>query len=363
MASKKNKEPDISAFEIWFTKIQFGGKPRLSAYKKLSRFLKNGMPLKDALITMYQHASDEGKNPKTPNAIVFRLWKEAVQNGIPFGRAIEGWVPPGEQILIEAGDESGRLAEVLDNAIFVYGAQKKIKGTLMGALAYPVFLILIAIGFMFVAGKQVIPAFEDIVSRDKWEGQAAQMGDLADFVNNYLVATIISSIAIVITIIVTMPRWTGKIRAKVDNYPPWSLNRLMAGTSFLLAFAALNKAGVQTSRAIKIMRRGASPWYEERLNAVDLLLANGKNIGDALWMSGFNFPDKEMVKDLRSYAALDGFDETLNNLAKEWLDDTVEKISIQASLMKNLAMVFLGLVFGFITTGIMALQQTVTRGL
>src|SRR3546814_9476613 len=77
----------------------------------------------------------------------------------------------------------------------------------------------------------------------------------------------------------------------------------------MLAVSGMVKAGVPIPSILRTLQRGATPWYQERIAHTLWHVNNGLNLGEALHRSGFGFPDVETVKDLRAYAALDGFDE------------------------------------------------------
>lgn len=344
-------------------KMQFTGKARERTYRKLVSFLRNGVALPKALEIMWKHASDDGKNPKNPTAMVLKEWIKKVNNGKSFGVAVSGWVPDGDRIVIEAGETAGSLDTAIENALFISEGSKKIKSTIIKGLAYPVVLVLVAIGFMVLFGVKIIPAFEEVSPRDKWQGLAANMATVSDFVN-YAMAPIGAALACVAGLISwSMPRWTGPLRAKFDRYPPWSLYRLNAGAGFMLSVAALVKAGVQIPEILRILQRGATPWYHERISGALRHVSNGINLGEALYRTRLNFPDEETVKDLRSYAELDGFDETLEQLGRQWINESVEKIEAQMGIIRNASFIILGVVFATIASGIFALQQQAASGL
>jgi type II secretory pathway component PulF len=347
----------------WFIKIQFGGAVRARVYRKLISFLKNGVPLSSALKIMWTHATDDGKNPNHPTALVLRDWMDRVANGQSFGRAVTGWVPDSDRIVLEAGETAGALDEAIANALYIHEGGKKIKGAIIGGLAYPAILILVALGFMIMFGVKIVPSFDAVLPKEKWMGTAANMAMVADFVDVWLLPLGIGLGGLTAAIIWSMPRWTGPNRAFMDRFPPWSLYRLNAGAGFMLSVAALVKAGVQVPEVLRIIGKGASPWYQERVMGALRHVSNGINLGEALYRTKLNFPDAETVKDLRSYAELDGFEETLEVLGRQWMEESVDKIRAQTGVLRNLAFVILGITFGIIATGIFALEQQVTQSL
>lgn len=347
----------------FFVKAQFGSKERGRLYRKLVAFLRNGVSLTNALRIMWNHATDDGKKPNQPMAIVLRELSDKVANGQTFGRAIAGWVPEGDRIVIEAGEKAGSLDTAIENALFIHEGSKKIKSTIIGGLAYPVILVFVALGFMVMFGVKIVPAFAEVLPREQWTGTAANMAMISDFVQSWLLPSCLGVACLLAVILWSLPRWTGPMRAKFDQYPPWSIYRLNAGAGFMLSVAALVKAGVQIPEVLRIVGKGAQPWYRERVMGALRYVSNGINMGDALYRTKLGFPDVDTVKDLRSYAELDGFEEILEVLGRQWMEESVSKIQAQTAMIRNLAIVFLGIVFGIIATGIFALQQQVTQSI
>lgn len=349
----------ISSIEARFLRLQFTGKDRLRLYRKLSRFMANGVNLPTALEIMWNHASNDGKKPTRVHAVVLAAWKKGVDEGRSFGVAIQDWVPQSDRVVIEAGDKAGNLAEALENACYLNEGQREIRGAVIAGVAYPIILIGMAIFFMVMFGTQVIPAFEEILPRERWTGFGAQMATMSDFVENGLLQTLIGALVVIAVMIWSMPRWRGKLRTFADPYPPYSIYRLIIGSGFLLSVAALVKAGVKVTTVLNILLRDASPWYAERLRRTLQLVNDGANIGDALHRSGYNFPDKDTVNDLRSYAKLSGFDEMLQMLGRQNLNDSVQKIRGQSVVLRNVGIIVLGAVFMWCVAGIFDLLNQV----
>src|SRR3546814_18237490 len=111
---------NLQDFETGFVKLQFSGKDRLRLYRKVTRFLKNGVPIAQALDIMWTHASDDGKKPKAVPAAVIDAWRKRIRNGASFGRAILGWVPERDRLVIAAGETAGRPDGGIDNAVFIF---------------------------------------------------------------------------------------------------------------------------------------------------------------------------------------------------------------------------------------------------
>jgi type II secretory pathway component PulF len=347
------------SFQRAWLKLQFGAQQRIRVYQKLNRFLSSSVSLRQALEIMYQHASEDGRKPKNATALVLLQWIRSVKNGQSFGQAIQGWVPDSDRLVIEGGEAAGNLPQAIERAVMISEALRTIITAIFAGIAYPVMLFIAAIFFLIFFGIQVIPQFDDLLPRDQWTGIGAQMSMMSYFVQDWLVYLMIVIAAVSILIAATMTRWTGKLRTKFDKYPPWSIYRLVIGAGFMLTVSGMIKAGIAVPKILTMLQRGASPWYVEKLSKTLYQVKNGHNLGEALYRTGFNFPDKDTVSDLRSYANLNKFDETLQRLGEEWLADAIKRIKAQMSVLFMTCLVFFGGVFFWLAGGIFSLVNQV----
>ena len=346
-------------FAIW----QFNGKKRNRIYLKLSRFLNNGVSLPKALDILWTHATDDGKNPKNDVAIIIDQWRRKVAEGKKFGQAIKGYVPDSDRLVIEGGEAAGDLTVAIDKAISINESARKIKNTVVQGLAYPVMLIVAALALLILIVRQVVPAFEAVLPREEWEGVGAQMAVVADIIDGYLYYGLGVVFLLIALVFYSMPRWTSSLRVKADKFPPWSIYRLVLGSGFMLTVSGMIRSGIPIPKVLDMLSRDASPWYKQRIAYTLKWIKEGHNLGEALHRTGFDFPDKESVMDLRAYASLNKFDEALEKLGNEWLTESVEKIEMQTNVLKNIGFVVLGGTFMWIYGGIFSLQQQISNSL
>jgi type II secretory pathway component PulF len=349
--------------ELKFAKWTFSGSKRNRIYRKLNRFLNNGVPLTKALDILWGHASDDGRKPGEPTALIIDQWRRQVAEGRKLGQAIRGWVPDSDRLVIEGGEAAGNLTIAIEKAMAINESASKIKSTVIKGLTYPVILVGSAIGLLVLIVRQVVPPFDTVLPKERWEGLGAQLAFVANLVDNYLWLGLGVLGALVALTIWSMPRWTGKLRTKFDKFPPWSLYRLVLGSGFMLTVAGMIKAGITLPAALSLLGRDANPWYQERLHITSRWVDEGFNLGEALHKAGHNFPDRESVMDLRAYAGLNKFDEALEKLGTEWLDESVQKIEMQTAILRTLSFAILGGTFIWIYCGIFSLQQQIAAAL
>ena len=346
--------------EIYLAKILFTTKLRLRFYEKMSRYLSNGIPVSYALNELYEFTTERGKKESTTSVVVRHVLR-SVRNGLSFSEALTPWVPSDELSILSAGEHAGKLSEAINNIIYINQTKKKIKSALFG-IAYPIVLILTTCLYLYIFGNRVVPAFSQVLPVEKWQGTGRALYYLALFVQNYLILTICVIVFILMMIIFTFGIWTGKVRLFFDKFPPWTVYKTVVGCGYLLSLSSLIEAGISVPDALRIMARTATPWYQERLLSFRLMLLNGaRNIGEAMHLSGYVFPSKHLVMDIRSYAALDGFEMMLGKLSRQWQDESIAAISAQMDVLRYVAIVFMGFVFMWIVSGMFALQQQISQ--
>lgn len=343
--------------------VKGNGKLRLRVYNKLLSLAKAGVPLSKALDSLYNLASKNGKNPSDPLALCMNSWRASVNNGETLGTAIYGWVPEEERMLIDAAGSSS-IEMAVGNAATVLESGNAMTAAIKGGVTYPAFLFAGVGVVLWVFGVQVIPAFASVKPMSEWTGIAAQMAVVSHIVSNYSLHVVGGIVGVIGGMMYTLPWWTGPFRAKLDkNVPPWSFYRLAVGASFLLSLAALLKAGVPTTEALRKLRPAATPWLLERLDAITFHVNEGQTVGESMYLAGFQFPDEEVVEDLRLYATLGNFDERMDKLARQWIEEGVSNVQAQAAMLNMVALVAVGITVAWMGMGIMALQSQITSGL
>ncbi|MGZ3240130.1 MAG: type II secretion system F family protein, partial [Burkholderiaceae bacterium] len=159
----------------WWAKTQFSENTRLRMYRKISKMLANGLPLLKILEDLRDRSSENGRKPNEPMAIVLDDCRRMVQNGRMLSEGLEWWIPRNEQMIIMAGEQSGRLEITLAAVIDVVQAGKKIKSVIIGGISYPIAIFTLIIIYIYVFGTRVIPQFTRLVDPAGWHGAAKSL--------------------------------------------------------------------------------------------------------------------------------------------------------------------------------------------
>lgn len=335
---------------------------RLKIYRKIASLMKNRFSLMSALDMIHDSISDGGKKNDEPMAIAIACWGRALNNGLPFSDALKGWAPDRERLMLSVGDVSD-LESALLNLIRVTEGSTKMIRPIISAIAYPTFLFLMAVLIIYGIGVYMVPPMLEAAPGTRWTGLARDLVDVSDWIKDYWLVAFAALPTIMVIIYATIGIWTGPVRAMIDNVPPYSLYKVFVGISWLLALSALVKGGTPVSTALRALRRDSTKYLQERIDKTLVFINNGDNLGQALQKTRLNFPDKEVVADLKIYSELDNFEEALESLANEWLEESVYLIEQKASILNMVAILCVAGVIAWAVMGTFAMQDQITSSM
>lgn len=360
--ARKVYKPDFLTLAFAKFLVRHSDERRAMMYSKLQSLLKNHFSLMDALERLYQTASREGKDPTDTFAIAINEWMKFIKNGDSFSVAVQGWVPQTEILTLSVGDIAN-LELALDNTIKAMDGIKRMRGPVIAAVVYPLFLLLMVSFLVWAVGVFMVPPMIEAAPNLKWTGTAKSLIDLSNFVDKY--PHILFSIIpiLVITIFLTFPRWTNRLRVYFDRIPPWSIYRIFVGVSWLLSLAALVRAGTPVSKGLQILRIDSTPYLRQRLNATLFHVNNGENLGDALDLSALEFPDIEIIGDLKIYSELDNFSEALTNLSNQWLENSAKMIERKSEILNTIAILGIAFFVAWVVMGTFSMQDQLVNSM
>lgn len=160
-SSQKENSPlqKILSYEIGGSK--FGDAFKESFYSELALLIEAGLNVKSALDLL---ASQQKK--KDSQTLVENIVKELTQGG-RFSEVLRdsGKFSAYEYFSVKIGEETGNLVPILQRLSHFYSQKIKQRRSIIGALTYPLIVLLtaiLAVGFMFT---YMVPMFQDVFLR------------------------------------------------------------------------------------------------------------------------------------------------------------------------------------------------------
>ncbi|MDR3126751.1 MAG: type II secretion system F family protein [Rickettsiales bacterium] len=342
--------------------VNLSNAARLRVYYKLAALLRNRFTLMDALDRIWSIESNEGRKPDEPIAIAVAWWSRELEKGLPFSAAITGWAPLRERLMLSVGDMS-KLERALLNVIKVSEGSNKILAPLINALTYPAMMVLLSFAIIAAVGIWMVPPMVELVPNIVWRGSASSLVAVSGFMRSYWWIMPAVFIGAIVAIYASFANLTGPIRVLLDKMPPWSLYRMFTGVSWLMSLAALVESGTPIAKSMQGLRQNASPYLRERIDRALGFMKNGANLGTSLKMTGMHFPDDVLIGDLEIYSELDNFESSLNAVATEYLNTSVERIRREASILNSLALIFVSGIIAWVLLGTFEMQNQVQAAL
>ena len=351
----------MNRVERVLAKMSFAGQTKIRILRQLQRLIHSGVRLNQSLDMLHHLYSKGGTKPREPLALMVGEWRTKISEGKPLSMALRGWVTPTEELIIQAGEQSQRLAGSLDDALQANGAAGAIQKAIIGGIAYPIVMVVFLCFILYGFATEIVPTFATILPPEEWRGNAAVMYGISQFIVSWGLTVALSIIAAIAAAMASLPYLTGPARPKLDRLPPWSIYKISQGASFMIAMRGFLSAGLPVPDALRRMTKIANPYLLERIRAILARINMGRNLGQAMRESKLGFPDNDIAGEISIYAELDGFSEALDLLAKEWITGATERAKTASKIMNAVMLILIAMVIGYTFLSLYDLQQQVTQ--
>ncbi len=355
----------MNKLELWYAKLVFrlNTEKRMAICRKLASLLRNDFTLINALERLEMIESKNGTKPNEPYAIAMREWQKSLERGMSFSDATRGWVPPEETLLVTSGNLSS-LVVALENVGRVVDGTQRIRRAMTTAVAYPLFLLALTFGIIIMVGVYLVPPLAEVAgSQIVWQGTARSLIWVSDISIKYWYWFLVVFAGVVGIIWLSLPRWSGQLRAKFDKLPPWSVYKIQVSVGWLMSLAAMVKTGVTIPDAMRMLADNANRYLRNILESALRFIANGDNLGVALTHTKRNFPDDDIIGDITIYADMNEFDDNLNQVANDYLEESVRKMEKISDTLNSLGILLVSAIIAWVVLGTFQMQDQITSAL
>jgi type II secretory pathway component PulF len=305
------------------------------------------------------------RSKSSPETMVLGDIITCVRDGEKFSTAFGRYIPTAEQMILASGERAGNLSRAIEVTESMLRKSGMVQSAVVKGLAYPAFLLSFVVVALYMMARKVMPTMATIIDPESMTGSARDLYLLSQFVDSpYGLAAGVGLLALMVLVAWSMKHWTGRLRVRFDKLPPWSMYRIMTGGAWMLSLSAQVRVGERVQEAVQMMlsmSQGSNPWLAERLRRALAEMRSGKNIGQALADSKFDFPDAEIVDDLVSLADLGQFDETLKKLGEEWVDRGLDQIKAQTAVLNVVAIILVGILVAAMVLATLSMQDQITN--
>jgi len=321
--------------------VKFSTRECLPFLQALADLIASGMPAGEAVRLLSQRL----KEPRL-RAVCARLW-ERLGEGLPLSRAL-ATVPEvfdAQTInLIAAGEATGNLKEVLLRLIQHFTEQKELRQKLTAALAYPVFICVVAIGVILFFIFFLMPRLQTLLG--SLGGKLPLPTQILVGLSHFLISYgVLVAIAAVLGVgMFWQWRRTAAGRATTDAWllrVPFAGRFVMSSTvlNFSQTLAVLLENGVTTAEALRMTERTISHQTLRRAfgAATDRVL-EGEKLSQSLARTDC-FPD--LVLDRLSVGESTGnLAPSLRDIARTYQQELARQLQNFTTIVSSAVLLF-----------------------
>lgn len=312
--------------------FQFGNKMQLAFLEDFYLLVNDGIPANRAIEMMAQVTTGLTREVALNIA-------QKVSEGQPLAEGMRDWFAVNVVEIIRVGEEGGALPETLKSAINTLGQRGSSIGALIGAISYPLMVIVMGAIVIVYLNTSVFEQFRLIKPIEQWPSAGRQLVTIADIIQGWWWLVILAIVAIIFIIRRIMANYVGELRPILDRFPPFNLYRQITAARFMETLGLLIANGVVFKSALKIMQYSANPYLASHLVMMEHLLGMGRgNIADVLSTGLINQSD---ILRLRVMAEVKGFEHGLIRMGIRGTEQTT-------STLKFISKIFGGI---FLTIG------------
>ena len=300
---------------------------------------------------------------KTTNKPLKKMLKE-VSEDVEGGRSVaasfqdrgEGLLPPTFVETIRSGEESGNLDHAFESMYISYNKVVKMRAKVRGALAYPLFVLGVAVVVVMVLMVKVVPTFTAIF--DSLGGELPLMARMLIGTSNFFRDNILFMLAIVVAVFLAYKIYgrtqSGRLRlAKTALNVPMlgNISLLNAASQFSNTMCIMLAAGLPMTRALAITAKTLDNYYiSQEVGKLTGKLEQGNSLGPSMREQDI-LPD--ILVDMVAVGEETGeLEETLRTIGDYYDAELQTAINAAMAKLEPTLLCILAVIVGFIVIAI-----------
>ncbi len=315
--------------------------------QQLSAMLDAGITLVSAL----EAIQEQTQNP------VFQIIIRNIKNEVSAGRTLSEACadyprafPKMFVSMVQAGEASGNLAEILDKTSIYFGETVKLIKKIKSAMTYPAVVITIAIALLILMLTVVIPVFAEMF--EEFDQQLPRptliLIGVSSFIKSNFIFLLIGFIILFFLIkhLISTPKGRVKKDYLLAKTPViGELIKKVSLSRFCRTYAILVRAGVPILQTLEIVRSASNnSFVESACVKISKQINQGGQLSDVLMQESY-FPP--MIKHMARAGEQTGNVDGMMIKVADFYDYEVETlVAALTSLMEPLLITFLGVVVG-----------------
>ncbi len=298
------------------------------------------------------------KRGRAPEASVFRVMIQRIEQGGALSSAVQGMVPENNLIMIQAGEYVAKVVEGVESALLANKSLQRMRGIMVETLFTPIILIIALAGLMTLFGTRVIPQFLFVVPIERMGGAYRLTYSIVQTVASYWWAVALLGAALVAIIVWSIANVSGALRKWLDHIPPYSIVRQYVSAAMLVNISGLLRSNVTMQDAIDLLTRNASSYQRRHLAVMQQRFNSGFSLSTA--MDTGLFPN-EIIDRLVTYerAGSDKLDLIMRRIGFENFEKSLKLVTRDVQAVAMSIKIAVGAMLGWLVYDTFTIGQIV----
>jgi type IV pilus assembly protein PilC len=319
----------------------------LSAFSaQLALTVKTGIPMSESIMIL----RDDAETAEAKRLLGQIL--DSLELGEPLAEALRstGAFPDYMTQMIEIGEASGRLDQVLESLNRYYARESNLGKSIRSAVTYPSIMLCILLAIILILIIKVLPIFRDVFQSLGGEMSPFASGAMAvgTAVSKYSVVIIgiIAALAVILIVMrlfpggrLAMNRFFGRLFKKVSTK--------MASGKFASAMALMLASGLDVDRAVELtLPLMDNAQMHEKVSKLKDMLAEGQSFSESVVKTQIftGMEARMLVLGFKSGS----IDEVMNRISDDYERQTDERLDNLISVIEPTMVAVLCVIVGLI---------------
>ncbi len=326
-------------------------------YQFCADMIDSGIPLYDSI----QKLRDEGAGLLGKGFIgKLDLINSRMAKSESVNAVFSGLVPKDELSVIFSSEKSGSLSSGFRGIAEMINYRKELTASIVKAVSFPLIMLLLALIVISGYAVKVFPAFERVVSVQRWPIVTQVLYSFGtSLYNGAWIYILVFVIILYVLIMLLLNNLTGSFRNKfLDRIIPFSIYKKMACSVFISNLSSMLGNRVPINDSLIVLSHNANRWLYTHINSMLNKMARGDAYKDAL---NTGLLGKEEILNVSIYSSLPSFSDVLAAVALKARKDLALAISRLSGILKSLSTLVLGGCVVWVFVALFALSDTLSK--
>ncbi len=318
--------------------IAFSTSSRIDFYQEVEDLLEVDVDILTAYMEVAKGHRELGLLGRSKYDII-NAWHDDLSRGSV--ASMKKHVTAGEFLILSTLPETTDPTKILEEARKLATKLGAISKTIIVNLMLPVVNLSLFLGVSYYAGAELIPAFDKLIPINEWPLSSYLTAQYCLFIHEHILQILLFLLIIGVVIKYSLTNWIGFGRVKADGYFPYSIYKINSGVGLIIGLASLMKSGAgrDDSKTLHTLARHSSAYTKSRVKSISRKMEAGYNIGEAMLFSSQNYPDRNVIRQIKLISGKEGFEDRLSKIADRWSDRSVEVIKAKMNTIGHLLLV------------------------